>query len=47
MTQSLHTFHTALESLFLLIKKYPEMKSIEIFDYCFFFTAYADMQYFF
>ena len=31
-----------LEILFALIKKYPEIKCIEIIKHCFLYTAYAD-----
>ena len=31
-----------LEILFIFIKKHPEIKGIEIFEYCFLYTAYAD-----
>ena len=31
-----------LEFFFLFIKKHPEIKGIEIFEYCFLYTAHAD-----
>ena len=31
-----------LEISFLFIKKYPEIKGIEIFEHCFLYTAYED-----
>ena len=31
-----------LEILFIFIKKHPEIKGIEIFEYCFLYTAHAD-----
>ena len=31
----------ALENLFVLIKKNPEIKDVEIFEHCFLYTAYA------
>ena len=36
-----------LEILFLLIKKHPGIKGIEIFEHCFLYTAYADDTIFF
>ena len=39
---SAHVFILTLEILFLLIKKHPEIKGIEIFKHCFLDTAYAD-----
>ena len=41
-TVSAYLFILMLENLFLFIKKYPEIKDIEIFEHCFFYTAYAD-----
>ena len=39
---SAYLFILVLEILFLLIKKHPEIKGIEIFGHCFFYTAFAD-----
>ena len=39
---SAYLFILVLEILFLFIKKYPEIKGIEIFEHCFFHTVYAD-----
>ena len=39
---SAYLFILVLEILFLFIKKHHERKDIEIFEYCFFYTAYAD-----
>ena len=37
-----YLFILVLEILFLFIKKHPEIKSIEIFEHCFLYTAYAN-----
>ena len=37
-----YLFILVLEILFLLIKKHPEIKGIEIFQHCFLYTAYAN-----
>ena len=39
---SAYLFILTLEILFLLIKKHPEIKGIEITEHCFLSTAYAD-----
>ena len=39
---SAYLFILVLEILFLLIKKHPEIKGIEIFGHCFLYTAFAD-----
>ena len=39
---SAYLFILVLEILFLFIKKHPEIKGIELFEYCFLYTAYAD-----
>ena len=39
---SAYLFILTLEILFLLIKKDPEIKGIEIFENCFIYAAYAD-----
>ena len=36
---SAYLFILVLEILFLFIKKHPEIKGIEIFEYCFLYTA--------
>ena len=35
-------FILCLEFLFILIKNNPNIKGIEIFEYCYLYTAYAD-----
>ena len=44
---SVYLFILMLEILFLFIQKHPEIKGIEIFEHCFFYTAYADETTFF
>ena len=39
---SAYHFILVLKILFLFIKKHPEIKSTEIFEHCFLYTAYAD-----
>ena len=39
--------HLCLEILFILIKKDPNFKRIEMFEYCYLYTAYADDKTFF
>ena len=34
--------HLCLEILFILIKNHPNIKGIEILEYCYLYTAYAD-----
>ena len=40
-------FILALEILFLLIKAKPEIAGLTIFDYCYLYSAYADVTTFF
>ena len=42
-----YLFILVLEILFLFIKNHPEIKGIEVFEHCFFYTAYADDDVFF
>ena len=39
---SAYVFILCLEILFILIKNDPNIKGIEIFEYCYLYTAYAD-----
>ena len=39
---SAYLFILVLEILLLFIKKHPEIKSIEMFEHCFLYTAYVD-----
>ena len=40
-------FISAFEIIFLLIKENPHMKGLNIFDHCYFYSAYADYTTFF
>ena len=40
-------FILVLKTLFLSIKKHPEIKGTEIFEHCFLYTAYTDDKTFF
>ena len=42
MTQSVYLFITALEIIFTIIKSNPNIKDLNIFNYNYLYTAYAD-----